>query len=153
MMQRTRSQWGGLLVTRLLVIASLAILWTLGFAGTAAAQETDHLACVSVKDNKDAVPDGPVPVAISDILDDEFSDCVVKKIKMSTLSVRIAKDGGDDPIAGQAAAEAYGCYKIKCGDGASDGSLNVEDQFATRVVQRKKLRTICTPVELNGDVP
>ena len=54
---------------------------------------------------------------------------------------------GDDPRGGVAAADAYGCYKVKCA-GTADGSINVNDQFATRLVARQKLTTICTPVDL-----
>src|SRR5262245_20575390 len=121
----------------------------LGLAGPAAAQQTDHLACVSVKDPG---VESPIPVAISDILEDEFSDCVIKKVRMSTLCVRVAKDAGDDPRAGQSAAEAYGCYKVKC-EGVTDGSISVDDQFGTRRVLRRKLTTLCTPVELPIAVP
>lgn len=99
------------------------------------------------------MPQGPVPVAISEIIDDDFSDCVIKKVKMTTLCVRVIKNGGDDPRAGQSAAEACGCYKVKC-EGVSDGSVSVDDQFATRSVQRKgPLKTLCTPVELPIAVP
>ena len=133
-------------MTRTLAIASLALLSLLGLADPAAAQESDHLACVAVKDP--GASDEPLPVAISEIIDDEFSDCVIKKARMSTLCVRVAKNGGNDPLAGEAAAEAYACYKIKCGEGASDGSISVEDQFDSRLVERKGLRTLCTPVDL-----
>src|SRR5687768_15846393 len=131
---------GDPLMTRTLASASLALSSLLALPVAAAAQETDHLACIAVKDNPDAVPEGPLPVAISDVLEDEFSDCAIKKVRMSTLCIRVAKDGGDDPLAGEASAEAYGCYKVKC-EGTSDGSLNLEDQFATRTVLRSGLRT------------
>src|SRR5262245_9336789 len=116
----------------------------LGLAGEAMAQQADHLACMKVKDSG---ADGPVPIAISDVLEDEFSDCVISSVRLVSLCVPIAKNGGDDPRAGAAAADAYGCYKVKC-DGTADGSVNVNDQFATRSVIRQKLTTICTPVDL-----
>jgi len=112
--------------------------------------ETDHLACLKVQDL--APMDGPVPFMISSILSDSLSDCRIKKVKMTSLCVRVAKDAGDDPRAGQSAAEAYGCYKVKCAD-QPDGSLGVDDQFGTRVVSRGKLLTLCAPAELPPVIP
>lgn len=141
---------GGSLVTRTLAIAFFALLSLLGRADAAFAQQTDHLACVAVKDPG---AEGPAPVAISEVIGDAFSDCVVKTVRLTSLCVRVAKDGGDDPIAGQSAAEAYGCYKIKC-DGAADGSVGVTDQFGNRLVEvRGGIRTLCTPVELPPAIP
>jgi hypothetical protein len=133
-----------------LALFVFALLSLLGAADAAFAQQTDHLACIAVKDPG---AEGAVPVAISEVIDDTFSDCVVKKVRLTSLCVRVAKDGADDPIAGQSAAEAYGCYKIKCGEGKADGSIFIEDQFASRSVERKTLRTLCTPVELSGGIP
>lgn len=76
----------------------------------------------------------------------------MKKAKLTSLCVRVAKDAGDDPRAGQSAAEAYGCYKVKCAD-QPDGSLGVDDQFGTRVVSRGKLLTLCAPAELPPVIP
>src|SRR5262245_34996721 len=116
----------------------------LGLAGQAIAQQSDHLACMKVKDTG---AEGPLPIAISNVLEDAFSDCVIKKVRLASLCVPIAKNGGDDPRAGASAADGYGCYKVKC-EGTADGSVNVNDQFATRLVLRQKLTTICTPVDL-----
>lgn len=137
-------------MTRTLAIAFFALLSLLGRADATFAQQTDHLACVAVKDPG---VEGPVPVAISEVIDDTFSDCVVKKVRLTSLCVRVAKDDDDDPIAGQSAAEAYGCYKIKC-EGKADGSVSVTDQFGTRLVERRGgIRTLCTPVELPPAIP
>lgn len=127
----------------------LALLSLLGSADAALAQQSDHLACLSVSDPG---VEGPLPVAISEVIDDEFSDCVIKKARLTSLCVRVAKDGGDDPRAGLSAAEAYGCYQIKC-EGSADGSVFIDDQFGGRSVIRKALRTLCTPVEVSGAVP
>jgi hypothetical protein len=112
--------------------------------------ETDHLACMKVKD----VPqtEGPVPFMTSEVISDSLADCRIKKVKLASLCVRVVKDAGDDPRGGQAAAEAYGCYKVKCADNP-DGSLGIDDQFGNRSVLRGKLLTLCTPVELAPDIP
>lgn len=136
-------------MTRHLALVVVLLSGFVALAGPAAAQESDHLACMKVKDPG---AEGPLPVAISDVLEDEFSDCVIKQVRLTSLCVRVAKDGADDPIAGQAAAEAYGCYKLKC-VGSADGSLSLTDQFATRSVERQKLTMICTPVDLPVAVP
>jgi len=112
--------------------------------------ETDHLACLKVQDL--APMDGPVPFMISSILSDSLSDCRIKKVKMTSLCVRVAKDAGDDPRAGQSAAEAYGCYKVKCAE-KPDGAVSADDHFGVRHVRRGKLLTLCTPVELPSDLP
>ena len=131
-------------MTRSFALAALALSGMLGLSGPAAAQQADHLACMKVKDSATA---GPIHVAISDVLEDEFSDCEVKKVRLTSLCVPIVKDAGDDPRGGLSAADAYGCYKVKC-EGAADGLISVNDQFATRPVIRQKLTTICTPVDL-----
>jgi hypothetical protein len=141
----------GGLVTRTLAISVFSLLALLGFTAAASAQQTDHLACVSVKDTPPV--DGSIPVTISEVIDDTFTDCVIKKVRLTSLCVRVAKDGADDPIAGQSAAEAYGCYKVKC-DGAADGSVGVADPFGSRLVERRGgIRTLCTPVELPPAIP
>jgi hypothetical protein len=136
---------------RPIAAAALAILAAVLPAGWAAAQEADHLACVKVKDDKNAVPDGPVPVAISDIYGDAFSECEVKKVKMVSLCFKVvntAANGGNDPRAGESAADAYACYKVRCKTGQPDGSINANDNFATRFVTSQKLLTFCAPVDL-----
>lgn len=138
-------------MTRPFALVCLALLSLLVWASSAAA-ETDHLACIQVKDNKFGVPSDPQFITISDIVGDSVSNCVVKKVKLTSLCIRVEKDGGDDPRGGQGAAEAYGCYKVKC-DGDIDGTLNVDDQFGNRNVERKKLRTICTPVDVPPAIP
>ena len=140
-----------MLSLRFLSFPGLALLAAAALSAPAAAQQTDHLACIKVKDPNPVA--GPVPVTISELISDSVSDCVIKKVRMTSLCVRVAKDGGDDPHAGQAAAEAYGCYKVKCGTGKADGSLGTDDQFGVRTVVRKGLLTLCTPVELPPVIP
>jgi hypothetical protein len=132
-------------------LPALALLAAVALSAPASAQQTDHLACMKVQ-HKPTTPDA-VPVAISDIIEDSFSECVVKKVKMASLCIRVAKDGADDPIAGQSAAEAYTCYKVKCGTGKPDGSLSVEDQFGSHFVTRKSLLTLCAPADTPVALP
>lgn len=131
-------------MTRHLALVVVLLSGFVALAGPAAAQESDHLACMKVKDPG---AEGPLPVAISNVLEDAFSDCVIKQVRLTSLCFPIIKDNGDDGRGGVVAADAYGCYKVKC-DGTANGSLSVNDQFATRLVERQKLTTICTPVQL-----
>lgn len=132
-------------MTRALIFVLSLLVSALVLAGAAAA-ESDHLACISVKDNKDAVPSDSVPVDLSNVVEDALGDCEVK-VKLTSVCVPVEKDGGDDPRGGTIAAAGYACYKIKCRDGQTDGSLNVDDQFASRLVTRKKLVQICAPID------
>jgi len=142
-------------VTRALVSVYFVLLSLFVLAGAAAA-ESDHLACVSVKDNtqaiKEAVPSGKIPVEISNVVEDSFADCEVK-VKLTSVCIRVEKNNGDDDRGDQAGAEAYGCYKIKCREGQADGSMFIDDQFVARSVERKKLVQLCTPIELNSVIP
>jgi hypothetical protein len=135
---------------RFFSLPAFALLLVAGLSARAGVPETDHLACLKVQDTPPV--DGSIPVAISDILEDSFTECRVKKAKLVSLCIRVAKDDDDDPRAGQSAAEGYGCYKVKCAE-KPDGSVNVDDQFGSRLVTRKALLTLCTPVEMPPVVP
>jgi hypothetical protein len=130
--------------TALLSIAALVA------AGRAGAQEADYLACVKVTDVR-GLPAGATPVGISEFYGDSVSECEVKKAKMVSLcfkSVNSEANGGNDPRAGEAAADGYGCYKVRCRVGKHDGSVNANDNFGAGFVNVKKLLTLCTPVDL-----
>ena len=132
-------------MTRVLVTVYLVIVSAFFLAGGAAA-EADHLACVSVKDNKNAVPSGSIPVDISNVVEDALGECELK-VKLVSICVPVEKDGGDDPRGDVPSAAGYGCYKIKCREGQTDGTYFVDDQFAVRGVLRKKLVQLCTPLD------
>jgi hypothetical protein len=137
---------------RSLTLAAAAVLAAAVFAAPSAAQEADHLACIKVKDLGTMPPDAPIPVAISDILGDAFGECAIKKAKMVSLCtpvVNTAVNGGNDPRAGASAADAYGCYKVKCKVGKPDGTAAADDAVAgNRLVGGTKLLTLCVPVDL-----
>jgi hypothetical protein len=136
-------------ISRIAATALLAIP-ALVAAERAGAQEADHLACVKVKDIR-GLPAGATPVGITEFYGDPVSECEVKKAKMVSLcfkSVNTEANGGNDPRAGESAAEAYGCYKVRCRVGKQDGSVNANDHFGAGFVNVKKLLTICTPVDL-----
>jgi hypothetical protein len=134
---------------------ALALFGAMLLAAPSSAQESDHLACLKVKDPGGTSTD-PIPVTLTEIIDDTLADCVVKKAKLVSLCVRVANtaaNGGNDPRAAQSAAEAYGCYKVKCGEGKPDGSISVDDALGNRLVTRTKLLSLCVPVEVPIAVP
>jgi hypothetical protein len=139
-----------MLPVRFLSPAAFALLLVAALPARAGVPQTDHLACLKVQDS--FLGEGPVPVTLSDILEDSFSECRVKKVKLVSLCIRVAKNDDDDPRADQSAAEGYACYKVKCAE-KPDGSIGVDDQFGTRLATRKALLTLCAPAELSGAVP
>ena len=136
-------------ITRIAAAALVAIA-ALVAAERAGAQEADYLACVKVADVR-GLPAGATAVDVSEFYGDSVSECEVKKATMVSLcfkSVNTEANGGNDPRAGEAAADAYGCYKVRCRVGKHDGNVNADDNFGVGHVTVKKILTICTPVDL-----
>lgn len=102
--------------------------------------EFDHLTCFRVKQD-DAMPVVP-PLSLTTYLGGA-SGCEIKT-KAKTVCVRTEKNGGNDPR-GPSLPNAYVCYKIKCDSPPSGTAVDLLDQFSGRIIELKKIYTLCAP--------
>jgi hypothetical protein len=108
----------------------------------------DHLKCYKIKD-----PTSFAAVVDLRPVDDGLfgvdAGCSVK-VRSRELCFPVRKDyisgtGSHQALSGQALANAFLCYKVKCPFESHPESMEMTDQFGTRTLEGMRTSTICAP--------
>lgn len=129
----------------------------LALAGSAAAQEYDHLKCFKVKDTK-TFKSATADLTVTGGHFAGMENCQIKpKAKEFCVPVDksnvVVEEGAETPVIGQELSFDRLCYKVKCPSLTVPGPQAYADQFAAnRELGGFKVSTICTPAVI-GPVP
>ncbi|HEY2774249.1 MAG TPA: hypothetical protein VGK20_09380 [Candidatus Binatia bacterium] len=134
--------------TRSRAAAFAALIASLAFAGRASAQLHDHLECFKAADTQSAsaVADlRPLDTAPFEV----DAGCTIK-VRSRQICFPVEKDlvsstAGHAAVAGPDLANPYICYSVRCPPSTLPTSLQLSDQFGTRVFTGLRRSTVCAP--------
>ena len=135
--------------------ATLALLSVFTLARSSPAQIHDHLKCFKIKDSASF----SAVVDLRPLEDGEFGvdgGCTLK-VKSREVCFPVEKDlvSTDAPsqvVGGVDLSNAFLCYKVHCPSETTPESLDMSDQFGTRMISGLRTTTVCAPAVI-GDPP
>jgi len=133
------------------VLAAASLLCLL--AAPASAQLHDHLKCYKIKDT--STSSAAVDLRPLDIANFEVDAGCTLKVRSRQVCFPVNKGlisttGPHFDVNGQALANPYLCYKVRCPSAVLPESLQMSDQFGTRTLTGFRTSTVCAPAILGA---